>query len=105
MKDFDLRKRLQEIDGLRGLAQRTTMGNFLEEAVEHPEHYRKDSGFEAIEIIEEWGLGFHLGNALKYIARAGLKDPEKAKEDLDKAVWYIKRYQESYLQEITEDEQ
>ena len=37
-------------------------------------------------------LPYHLGNALKYIARAGRKDPAKTEEDLRKAIWYINRY-------------
>ena len=36
-------------------------------------------------------LGFHLGNAVKYISRAGRKNPAKTVEDLRKAVWYINR--------------
>ena len=58
-------------------------------AVDHPDHYRKDTGHEAIDVIEAWGLGFSLGNAVKYIARAGLKGD--AVEDLEKARWYIDR--------------
>lgn len=37
-------------------------------------------------------LPYHLGNAVKYIARAGRKDPTKTEEDLRKAIWYINRY-------------
>ena len=58
-------------------------------AVDHPDHYRRDTGHEAIDVIEAWGLGFNLGNAVKYIARAGLKGD--AVEDLEKAKWYIER--------------
>ena len=58
-------------------------------AVDHPDHYRRDTGHEAIDVIEAWGLGFCLGNAVKYIARAGLKGD--AVEDLEKARWYIDR--------------
>jgi hypothetical protein len=36
-------------------------------------------------------LGFHLGNAVKYIARAGKKDPNRLREDLEKARWYLDR--------------
>ena len=57
--------------------------------VNHPNHYLKDSGHEVIDVIEAWNLNFNLGNAVKYIARAGKKDPKKYKEDLNKAVWYI----------------
>jgi len=45
-----------------------------------------------IDVIEGLGLPYHLGNAVKYIARAGHKDPEKTTEDLQKAVWYLNRY-------------
>ena len=44
-----------------------------------------------IDAIEAWGLGFCLGNAIKYIARAGKKDPAKTLEDLRKARWYLER--------------
>lgn len=63
-------------------------------AVNHPSHYRSDSGHEAIDVIEAWELGFNLGNALKYISRCGLKgggSTEKEIEDLEKARWYIDR--------------
>jgi hypothetical protein len=61
------------------------------EYVNHPAHYRKETGFEAIDVIEAWGLGFNLGNAVKYISRAGIKDPKKTIEDLKKVVWYVNR--------------
>jgi len=61
------------------------------EMINHPDHYLKESGFEVIDVIEAWNLDFSLGNALKYIARAGKKNPEKQKQDLEKAVWYIER--------------
>ena len=61
------------------------------ENVDHPNHYLKDSGHEVIDVIEAWNLNFNLGNAIKYIARAGKKDPKKYKEDLDKAIWYINK--------------
>lgn len=59
--------------------------------INHPDHYLKESGFEVIDVIEAWNLDFSLGNALKYIARAGKKNPEKQKQDLEKAAWYIER--------------
>lgn len=59
--------------------------------VNHPPHYA-DGKIEVIDFIEDKKLGFHLGNAVKYIARAGKKDPEKTSEDLQKAIWYINRY-------------
>lgn len=58
--------------------------------VTHPAHYNSGK-IEVIEAIEDWGLGFHLGNTLKYVARAGKKDPSKEVEDLQKAQWYLAR--------------
>lgn len=60
------------------------------ETVDHPAHYGgAENVYEAIKVIEAWGLGFCLGNALKYVARAGKKGP--ALEDLKKARWYVDR--------------
>ena len=59
--------------------------------VDHPSHYRADTGHEAIDVIEAWGLGFSLGNAVKYIARCGRKDGAPRREDLEKALWYLRR--------------
>jgi hypothetical protein len=63
----------------------------MKEAVNHPEHYGGDTTYEVIKVLEAWGLGFHLGNAVKYIARAGKKDPAKELEDLEKARFYLER--------------
>jgi hypothetical protein len=58
------------------------------EAVNHPEHYGgEDNTYEAIKVIDAWRLDFCLGNAVKYIARAGKKDSEL--QDLKKAIWYL----------------
>jgi hypothetical protein len=55
----------------------------------NPTHYKSHpSGIEVIEITEH--MNFCLGNAIKYILRAGLKSQD-ATEDLKKAVWYINR--------------
>lgn len=60
------------------------------EAVNHPEHYGgADNPYEAIKVIEAWGLDFTLGNTVKYIARAGKKDSEL--QDLRKAKFYLER--------------
>ena len=58
--------------------------------VNSPAHYT-DGKIEVIDFIEDKKLGFCLGNAIKYIARAGKKDPEKTIEDLKKAIWYLNR--------------
>lgn len=61
-------------------------------AVDHPDHYGGDQNvYEAIKVIEAWDLDFCLGNSVKYISRAGKKDPAKTVEDLSKAVWYLQR--------------
>ncbi len=60
--------------------------------VDHPDHYGgADNPYETIKVIEAWELNFHLGNAVKYISRAGQKDPTKMIEDLKKARWYVDR--------------
>lgn len=59
-------------------------------SVTHPTHYNAGR-IEVIEAIEDWKLNFHRGNAVKYTARAGKKDSAKEIEDLEKAVWYLKR--------------
>lgn len=55
----------------------------------HPNHYGGDTVYETIKVLKAWGLGFLLGNAVKYISRAGKKDPAKLLEDLEKAQWYL----------------
>jgi hypothetical protein len=60
----------------------------MNEAVDHPSHYGgADSPYEAIKVIDAWGLGFSLGNTVKYISRAGKKGSKI--EDLKKARWYL----------------
>lgn len=87
---------------MRGLIKYKDMGNLrqsmteeewndLELSVHHPPHYGgKDNPYEAIKVIDAYGLGpgFSLGNAIKYILRAG-KKTEDPIEDLEKAKWYI----------------
>jgi hypothetical protein len=63
----------------------------MSDAVNHPSHYT-DGGIETIDFIEAKKMPYHLGNAIKYISRAGKKDQSKTIEDLQKAVWYIERY-------------
>ena len=64
----------------------------MKESVNHPTHYGgEDNTYEAIKVIEAWSLDFCLGNVVKYISRAGKKDPAKELEDLKKASWYLNR--------------
>lgn len=51
-------------------------------------HYKKVTP-EPIDVIEGWGLGFNLGNAIKYIGRSPYKDQRRS--DLEKAIWYLQR--------------
>ncbi len=68
------------------------------ETVNHPAHYGGvDDPFEAIKVIEAWELGFHVGNCLKYIRRAGNKGDRL--EDLRKALWYLNREVENLSKE------
>ena len=66
-----------------------------DEIVDHPPHY-KSGGLEAIDVIDAFGLGFCLGNTIKYVLRAGRKGEDgdrerKLIEDLKKARWYLDR--------------
>ncbi len=61
----------------------------MNDLVNHPPHYKSHSGIEAIDVIESFGLGFHLGSVVKYILRAGRKD--HLLQDLRKALWYLVR--------------
>jgi len=61
------------------------------ENVDHPQHYGGDTQYEVIKVLEAWDLDFHLGNVVKYVARAGKKDKSKEIQDLEKALWYLKR--------------
>lgn len=58
--------------------------------VNHPPHYT-DGGIDTIDFIESKGLGYHLGNVVKYISRAGKKGTNAGLEDLRKAQWYLTR--------------
>jgi hypothetical protein len=57
-----------------------------------PDHYNTKSDYEPLKVIRAWGVGFELGNVLKYIARAGKKDLTPALDDLKKAHTYLALY-------------
>lgn len=59
-----------------------------QEQVDHPAHYNYGK-IEVIDAIEDWQLGFHEGNVVKYVARAAHKG--KPLQDLQKAQWYLNR--------------
>tara|TARA_Y100000034_G_C6740293_1_gene328467 strand:+ start:252 stop:479 length:228 start_codon:yes stop_codon:yes gene_type:complete len=70
------------------------------ETVNHPEHYLKNTGHEVIDVISAWNLDFCLGNAIKYIARAGKKNSNTTEEDLKKAIWYINYYTNNNITKV-----
>ena len=74
------------VNGVFNLKEKTTK----DDPVNHPKHYT-DGRIEVIEYIEDKNLGFCLGNAIKYISRAGKKEKDKEIQDLRKAVWYLER--------------
>jgi ribosome modulation factor len=57
--------------------------------VYRPSHYDPESTYEPLKVIRAWGLGFELGNVLKYLARAGRKPGATRLEDLQKAATYL----------------
>lgn len=57
--------------------------------VNNPPHYNAYKGLEVIDLTEQ--LNFNRGNTVKYVARAGLKNPDTELEDLRKAAWYLQR--------------
>ncbi len=61
-----------------------------DEKIDHPAHYGGAANpYEAIKVIRAWDLNFALGNAVKYVARAGKKGGETKLDDLRKARWYL----------------
>jgi len=71
------------------------MGN---DPVNKPAHYTSGK-IEVIDFITDQGLSFCPGNVVKYICRAGKKDPAKTVEDLKKALWYLTRHIEDIKNE------
>ena len=68
----------------------STSNTPIKDLINHPTHYTV-GGIETIDFIEAKGLGYHLGNVLKYISRAGKKGTTDGIEDLKKAQWYLAR--------------
>ena len=69
----------------------------MSDPVNHPAHYTAGRKYEPLDVIEDWGLGYHLGSVLKYISRAGRKDDllndlgAAEIQDLLKARFYLDR--------------
>jgi hypothetical protein len=75
---------------LKGPPPPNLVDTFRDPRVDHPSYYGgADNVYEAIKVIDAWGLGFCLGNAVKYISRAGKKSGTTMREDLKKAAWYV----------------
>lgn len=71
------------------LADKTcTIKNSGDDPVNHPSHYTSGK-IEVADFIADQKLNFDRGNAVKYVCRAGKKDPTKEIQDLEKAIWYI----------------
>lgn len=72
----------------------STLASALDPNPIQPNHYTarvKGVDLDCLDVITALGLDFNLGNAMKYLWRAGKKDPTKTKEDLQKAVEYLTR--------------
>lgn len=68
----------------------------MNDPVNHPKHYTSHpSGLECIDIAEHHS--FCIGNAIKYLWRAGLKEGNSSVQDLEKAIWYINREIDSLI--------
>jgi hypothetical protein len=90
-KDYDPRPLLDWIATVQDINSAMDAA-LCSDPVNHPQHYGGvASTYEAIKVIEAWGLDFCLGNTVKYISRAGKKDPTREIEDLEKAAWYLNR--------------
>jgi len=64
-----------------------------------PDYYRR-GGIPVWSFIRDQGLNFHLGNAIKYICRAGYKDKSTKVEDLKKAIHYLQNELENELESV-----
>ena len=60
----------------------------------NPDYYK--GKVQPIDLIQAQGLDFALGSAIKYICRAGKKTGNPTKQDLEKAIWYLKKEIEAY---------
>lgn len=83
------------------MADDDAMSYVRDPAVDHPSHYGgDDSPYEVIKVLKAWLTpeelrGFCMGNAIKYLARAGKKKDQPAKRDIAKAEWYLNYVKEN----------
>jgi len=73
-----------------GVIDKVRSGSDEADPVNHPAHYTFGK-LEVIDVIEDWKLNYNRSCVIKYVARAGRKDPTKELEDLNKARWYLDR--------------
>lgn len=92
-----LEEYVKGVDNVFGDSEEDLCKDEMTSHVNSPKHYNKGN-IEVIDYIEDQNLGFCLGNAIKYISRAGSKQDfegqdqiTKTVEDLRKAIWYIER--------------
>ena len=92
IEENNMKENKENNDSFKGILHEYSKPNQKLEMVNGPLHYGgKDNPYEAIKVIEAWDLGFNLGNTVKYISRAGRKDKDKHIQDLEKALFYLKR--------------
>lgn len=66
------------------------MNKTPEDIIDNPPHYTSGRQIEPIDVIEDWGMNYHISTAIAYLSRAGRKSDNEI-EDLKKAAWYIAR--------------
>jgi hypothetical protein len=79
---------IKKVVGSRGCVYHSYLDRVESDPVNNPSHYKR-GGIEAIDVVEAFGLGFKLGNTIKYILRSDHKGNRK--QDLQKAAWYLAR--------------
>lgn len=72
----------------KGASIEMSEGKTKYDIVQKPKHYNMGK-IEVIDVIEDWDLNFHEGNAVKYIGRA--KHKGNYEKDIRKAIWYLQR--------------
>lgn len=78
------------------------MGKERESIIEHPAHYCEGRKYEPKDVIRDWELNFNLGNAVKYVSKAGRKENNSLLQDLKKARQYLD-FEINYLENNIKD--
>ena len=87
---YDLENKIENGELVESNSNPENVSQDKNDPVNHPSHYT-DGKIEVIDFILDKKSNFTRGNAVKYISRAGKKNPEKEIEDLQKAAWYINK--------------